>query len=127
VLQNLQDEAGLELSADISDRGRPIVIATSVHDKVDCFFTRGMSTSAGIHIDFAAVHSRSVVLTGPLPPSIRVPCVDDRIALKQLRTTPKAADLEDIAHPSSKHGASGFWTTWPPLASPSPLRSAAEL
>ena len=55
-----------------------------------------MSTPDGDHLDFDAVHRRSVVLAGDLPPPVRVPCVADLIALKQLRREPKPADLEDL-------------------------------
>ena len=96
VLQHLEDAFDMELSADPADVRRPLVVAASERDKVDCFFTRGMSTPDGVHIDFETVYARSVLMAGPRPPAIRVPAIDDLILLKQLRRQRRAHDIEDI-------------------------------
>ena len=98
VLRTLEELYDLELSADPTDRRRPIVVAQSPFDKVDTFFLRGMSTPDGKHLDFDELFSRSVLVEAEGEPPVRVPAIDDLIALKSLRAPLKPEDTQDIRY-----------------------------
>ena len=98
VLGWLEESMGLELSAAPEDRDRPIVSAIGGPDRVDAFFVRSMSNRNQERLEFDEVFACSVVFADPGTQfEIRVPCLDDLIALKKMRP-PNPKDDEDIRY-----------------------------
>jgi hypothetical protein len=98
VLSHLERDLGLELSAGPDDLDRPIVTARGGLERLDAFFVRGMTNRDGLHLDFEEVATRARTLRGSQGVSIRVPDLDDLIALKRMRPVLKPEDETDLRY-----------------------------
>lgn len=91
----LRDGLGLELSAE-PEEPRPIVKAYAGADRLDIFGVRSLTNLDGVTVTFADAHARSTVLRDPASRvQLRLPCIDDLIALKRMREG-QPRDEEDI-------------------------------
>ena len=63
---------------------------------VDIICFKKFSTGDGKSISFSEVYERKQVLKGETDFAVNVPCIDDMIAMKKLRNSPK--DREDIKY-----------------------------
>jgi len=77
---------------------RPILTLYGDWQKIDLFLARRFSNTEGKILDFDQCFERSIKIEDSEEKlSIILPAIDDLIALKKMRQTPRSKDLEDIA------------------------------
>lgn len=98
VLAYFADELGYELSHASIPRP-PVVKVLAGADRIDAWFVRGMSNRDQTRIDYEDVWKRSLELEDPVSGlRLRVPSLDDMIALKKMAPVPRPKDEEDIRY-----------------------------
>ena len=96
LLQYLEATFDADLSADPDGPPRPLVQATAGLDCLDLLFARSVHVPGGPDLDLDEVVRRGVVRSSPQGARVRVPCIQDLILLKRLRTPPTETDALDI-------------------------------
>lgn len=98
VLTYFEEELGYDLSHSPGSRA-PVISVLTGTDKIDAWFVRGMSNRERERIDYEGVWARSIELADPETGfRLRVPSLDDMIALKKVAPTPRDKDEEDIRY-----------------------------
>ena len=90
---------GYEVSAGVADIA-PIVKIRAGLDRIDLFLMRAMVNREGQQIDFDQTLARAGVVTERFDKAdaIRVPAIDDLIALKKMGAAVRPKDEEDIRY-----------------------------
>ena len=90
---------GYEVSAEVDDLA-PIVKVRAGLERIDLFLMRAMVNREGQQIDFSTTLARAGVVTERFDRSdaIRVPAIDDLIALKKMGAAVRPKDEEDIRY-----------------------------
>lgn len=91
------EDLDYEISEDVTT-WKPIVrVFAGTRDRVDAWFVRGMSNRDGVRLDFDELYARGQVIEDPVSSvRLRVPSIDDLIALKRMGEQVRPRDEEDI-------------------------------
>ncbi len=99
VLRWFEGVLGYDLSRAPTSRPPVVRVLAGPGRKIDAWFVRGMSNRDGERIDFDDVYERSVAKAsedGSV--TIRIPEIDDMIALKKVAPKVRPKDEEDIQY-----------------------------